>query len=186
MSSVLRKGMSWLGLGPDEDYEDYDFVEDQQLSYDDPSQPSNLGVRTLGTPRAALSADDWDESEPGGIRVLPAVGGGSETARPRGVVRPLPTAASPRPQVVSPQTFNDAQEIGDLFKRRQPVILNLQNLDRDLGRRLLDFASGVSYGLGGSVERIASHIYLLTPADVEISADDRRRILDGDLAESLS
>jgi len=186
MSSVLRKGMSWLGLGPDEDYEDYDFVDDQQLSYDEPSQPSNLGVRTLASARPALSSDEWEEPEPGGIRVLPTVGGASEAARPRGVVRPLPTTASPRPQVVSPRTFNDAQEVGDLFKRRQPVILNLQDLDRDLGRRLLDFASGVAYGLGGAVERVASHIYLLTPADVEISADDRRRIRDGDLVEQTS
>src|ERR1700710_2088297 len=88
MSSVLRKGMSWLGLGPDEDYEDYDFVDDQQLSYDDVSQPSNLGVRTLASARPALSSDDWEEPEPGGIRVLPPTGGGAESARPPAGGRP--------------------------------------------------------------------------------------------------
>ena len=61
--------------------------------------------------------------------------------------------------------------------------MNLQGLDRDLARRLLDFASGVAYGLGGTVERAASHVYLVTPIDVEISAEDRRRIQDGGLAE---
>ncbi|HKY13500.1 MAG TPA: cell division protein SepF, partial [Microthrixaceae bacterium] len=98
------------------------------------------------------------------------------------VVRPLPSATA-KPHVVNPKAFNDAQEVGDWFKRRQPVIVNLQGLDRDLARRLLDFASGVAYGLGGTVERVASHVYLLTPADVEVSADDRRRISEGALVD---
>lgn len=86
-----------------------------------------------------------------------------------------------RPQVVAPSAFNDAQEVGDLVKRRQPVILNLQGLDADLARRLLDFASGVAYGLGGRVEKAMSRVYVVTPADVEISAEDRRRIKEGSL-----
>jgi cell division inhibitor SepF len=188
MSGMLRKGMSWLGLGPDEDYDDYDFVDDQFDADDTMSGPVPSGSPTMrpvgGQPpaRPQVVTEDWDEPEPGGIRVLPATAAPSDGTRPRGVVRPLPTAASARPQVVSPKSFNDAQEVGDLFKRRQPVILNLQNLDRDLARRLLDFASGVAYGLGGSVERVASHVYLITPADVEVSADDRRRIKEGALS----
>jgi cell division inhibitor SepF len=182
MSGMLRKGMSWLGLGPDEDYDDYDFVDDQ-FDYDDGPVAGSGSVRPMApSPRPQVVTEDWDEPEPGGIRVLPATAPASEGARPRGVVRPLPTAASARPQVVSPKSFNDAQEVGDLFKRRQPVILNLQNLDRDLARRLLDFASGVAYGLAGTVERVASHVYLITPADVEVSADDRRRIKEGALS----
>jgi cell division inhibitor SepF len=182
MSGMLRKGMSWLGLGPDEDYDDYDFVDDQ-VDYVDAPATGSGSVRPMApSPRPQVVTEDWDEPEPGGIRVLPATAAASEGARPRGVVRPLPTAASARPQVVSPKSFNDAQEVGDLFKRRQPVILNLQNLDRDLARRLLDFASGVAYGLAGTVERVASHVYLITPADVEVSADDRRRIKEGALS----
>jgi cell division inhibitor SepF len=188
MSGMLRKGMSWLGLGPDEDYDDYDFVDDQ-FDYDDttsgPVPTSSPSMRPVPSPapaRPQVVSEDWDEPEPGGIRVLPATATPPDGTRPRGVVRPLPTAASARPQVVSPKSFNDAQEVGDLFKRRQPVILNLQNIDRDLARRLLDFASGVAYGLGGSVERVASHVYLITPADVEVSADDRRRIKEGALS----
>jgi cell division inhibitor SepF len=63
------------------------------------------------------------------------------------------------------------------------VILNLSGVERDLARRLLDFSSGVTYALGGSVERVAPQVYLLTPADVEVSADDRRRIKAGDLGD---
>jgi cell division inhibitor SepF len=189
MSGMLRKGMSWLGLGPDEDYDDYDFVDDQ-LDYDDTASGPVATGQSLGpavrpvqpAQRPQVVSEDWDEPEPGGIRVLPASAPAPDGSRPRGVVRPLPTAASARPQVVSPKSFNDAQEVGDLFKRRQPVILNLQNLDRDLARRLLDFASGVAYGLAGTVERVASHVYLITPADMEVSADDRRRIKEGALS----
>ncbi|MCC6225623.1 MAG: cell division protein SepF [Microthrixaceae bacterium] len=189
MSSMLRKGMSWLGLGPDEDYEEYDFIDDQ-FDYEDAEPPAPSGAASRPAPRPVarpqIVTEDWDEAEPGGIRVLPSNGptsSPSEGPRARGVVRPLPTASAARPQVVSPRSFNDAQEVGDLFKRRQPVVLNLQGLDRDLARRLLDFASGVAYGLGGTVERAASHVYLVTPIDVEISAEDRRRIQDGVLAE---
>jgi len=183
MTGMLRKGMSWLGLGPDDEYDDYDFVDDVS----DRDAPAAVGARPVARPQAVPN-EDWDDvAEPGGIRVLPvanpsaATSGYEQTSRPRSVVRPLPTPTSARPQVVTPTSFNDAQEVGDVFKRRQPVIVNLQGLDRDLARRLLDFASGVTYGLGGTVERVASHVYLLTPADMEVSADERRRIRESGL-----
>jgi len=81
-----------------------------------------------------------------------------------------------KPQKVTPDSFNEAQQIADIFKRRQPVIINLKGADRDLSRRLIDFASGVCYGLGGSMERVGGQVYLLTPTDVEVSEDDRRRL----------
>ena len=185
MTGMLRKGMSWLGLGPDDEYDDYDFVDDAV----DRDAPLAAGAapRPIARPQAVPN-EDWDDvAEPGGIRVLPVAGSGAASAgyaqasRPRSVVRPLPTPVSARPQVVTPTSFNDAQEVGDLFKKRQPVIVNLQGLDRDLARRLLDFASGVTYGLGGTVERVASHVYLLTPSDMEVSAEERRRIRESGL-----
>ena len=78
---------------------------------------------------------------------------------------------------MSPTTFNDAQSIGDRFKAGQAVIVNLQGADRDLRRRLVDFASGLCYALGGKMDRVADQVYLLTPADVEVSAADTRRAL---------
>jgi cell division inhibitor SepF len=147
--------------------------------------------RSSSGPGRVEPSGDWDESESASVRVLPATGrsrGGVVTApepvRPRGVVRPVPaSSATTRPHVVSPKTFNDAQEVGDWFRKRQPVIVNLQDLDRDLARRLLDFSSGVAYGLGGTVERVASHVYLLSPIDVELSADDRRLLREKGLVD---
>jgi cell division inhibitor SepF len=75
-----------------------------------------------------------------------------------------------------PRSFNEAQEVADLIKGSAPVIMNLQEADRDLSRRLIDFASGLCYGLGGSMERVANSVYLLTPTDVEVSAEDKRRL----------
>ena len=92
------------------------------------------------------------------------------------MVRPIQPAPSVKPYVVEPTSFNEAQEVADKFKSEVPVIVNLQNVDRDLARRLIDFASGVCYGLSGQMERVANHVYLLTPMNVEVSADERRRL----------
>jgi cell division inhibitor SepF len=97
--------------------------------------------------------------------------------RPRpAVVRTLVPPAPSKPHVVGPSSFDDAQEIADRFKGGAPVILNLQGVTRDLSRRLIDFASGLCYGLDGQMERVANQVYLLTPTDVEVSAEERRRL----------
>jgi cell division inhibitor SepF len=101
---------------------------------------------------------------------------------PRAKAGVRPVTANAKPVVVSPTTFNGAQEVADKFKASQPVIVNLQGADRDLTRRLLDFCSGICYALSGHMERVATRVYLLTPADVEVSAEDRRRLTERGLA----
>jgi cell division inhibitor SepF len=81
--------------------------------------------------------------------------------------------------VVTPRSFNDAQSIADEFKRSKPVIINLQSTDRELSKRLIDFASGMTYALGGGMQRVSQGIFLLTPANVEVSAEEKARILEG-------
>ena len=97
------------------------------------------------------------------------------------MVRPLPAKANAKPHVVSPVSFNDAQEIADTFKRNQPVIVNLQQADRDLTRRLIDFASGLCYGVGGDMKKVAQAVYLLTPVDVEVSETERELLQEAGL-----
>jgi cell division inhibitor SepF len=79
---------------------------------------------------------------------------------------------------VIPKSFNDAQDVADKFKDQIPVILNLQSSDADLSKRLIDFASGLTYALDGGMQRIADKVFLLTPSDVELSAEDRARMLE--------
>ncbi len=81
-------------------------------------------------------------------------------------------------KLVAPRSFNDAQQIGDEFKSSRPVILNLQDTDTDLSRRLIDFASGLTYALGGGMQKIADQTFLLTPQNVEVSAAEAERMLE--------
>ncbi len=81
--------------------------------------------------------------------------------------------------VVTPRSFNDAQSIADEFKRSKPVIINLQSTDRELSKRLIDFASGMTYALGGGMQRVSQGIFLLTPENVQVSAEEKARILEG-------
>jgi cell division inhibitor SepF len=80
--------------------------------------------------------------------------------------------------LVIPRNFNDAQQVADQFKRKVPVILNLQATDHELSKRMIDFSSGLTYALDGGMQRIAEKIFLLTPRNVEVSAEERARLLD--------
>ena len=80
--------------------------------------------------------------------------------------------------LVIPKNFNDAQQIADQFKDAIPVILNLQGTDTDLSKRLIDFASGLTYALDGGMQRIADKVFLLTPRNVEVSAEERARLIE--------
>ena len=80
--------------------------------------------------------------------------------------------------LVIPKSFNDAQQIADQFKDAVPVILNLQSTDTDLSKRLIDFASGLTYALDGGMQRIADKVFLLTPRNVEVSAEERARLIE--------
>jgi cell division inhibitor SepF len=210
MASMWRKAMLYLGLGPDDEYDDFDVTGEHQRPVtprpavrrtggDVQHDPEPSGaVRTL-TPSAADGAGTRNgngshgghvtrstaehgsgEERSSARRAAGSAGGagsGSErSSRGRGaVVRPLPVGTS-KPSVIGPTSFNDAQEVADKFKVNVPVILNLQGVERDLARRIIDFASGLCYGLDGQMERVATQVYLLTPSDVEVSPEERRRL----------
>jgi cell division inhibitor SepF len=83
-----------------------------------------------------------------------------------------------RVHLVVPKSFNDAQQVADRFKDGIPVILNLQGTENDLSKRLIDFASGLTYALDGGMQRIADKVFMLTPRNVEISAEERARLIE--------
>jgi cell division inhibitor SepF len=183
----FRQFVSYLGLGPDEDYDDFDAPDPR--AHELPARPPQRVRPTNAAPPPARRPAppppepvyEDDRGDGGVVRMMPQQGtrppAQRDDRRPRSVVRPMaPTPTASKPQKVTPSSFNDAQEIADIFKRRQPVIVNLEGADRDLRRRLIDFASGVCYGLGGSMERVAGDVYLITPTDVELPPDERRRI----------
>ena len=175
MPTMWRKAMLYLGLAPEEDYDDYDAAYDDDYVEAAPARrgaPTVGGVAEVAEPsaigavRAIRTVDSPTVTEPPPI--IP-------TPRPQ-VVRPIPVASNAKPHVVTPISFNEAQEVADKFKGNQPVIMNLQGADRDLARRLIDFASGLCYGVGGQMEKVANQVYLLSPSNVEVSVEERRRL----------
>ena len=100
------------------------------------------------------------------------------------VVRPFVTQRHSKPQVVAPARFSDAQEIGDMVKASMPVIVNLQASEKDLARRMIDFCSGLTYAVGGSMEKVAESVFLLTPSNVEVSPEERQRLQENGLFRS--
>jgi cell division inhibitor SepF len=98
--------------------------------------------------------------------------------RPTTVLRPVGRNGDVRVHLVVPKSFNDAQQVADKFKDSIPVILNLQGTELDLSKRLIDFASGLTYALDGGMQRIADKVFMLTPHNVEISAEERARLIE--------
>jgi len=170
-SGIVRKAMVYLGLTDDE-YEDYEVYDDGSSGaprrYAEPVDSAAASVSAV-RPMAREPADPTN-----GITVTP---------RPA-VVRPITPMQSAKVHVVAPAKFSDAQEIGDRFKNGQPVIVNLQSNDRELARRMIDFCSGVTYALAGSMDKVADQVFLLTPSNVEVSAEEKRRLQERGLYRS--
>ena len=102
-------------------------------------------------------------------------------ARPTTVLRPVdrtPRNGDVRVHLVIPKSFNDAQQVADKFKQAIPVVLNLQGTDTELAKRLIDFASGLTYALDGGMQRIAHKVFMLTPRNVSISAEERAELIE--------
>jgi cell division inhibitor SepF len=103
-------------------------------------------------------------------------------ARPTTVLRPVGGRGNGRSGVrvhlVIPKSFNDSQQVADKFKDGIPVVLNLQSTENDLNKRLIDFASGLTYALDGGMQRIADRVFMLTPRNVEISAEERAQLIE--------
>jgi cell division inhibitor SepF len=119
-----------------------------------------------------IFADDDD----GDTAVAGARGGRARSAT---VLKPVGRSnGDVRVHLVVPKSFNDAQQIADKFKDSIPVILNLQGSDSDLSKRLIDFASGLTYALDGGMQRIADKVFMLTPRNVEISAEEKARLIE--------
>ena len=128
--------------------------------------------------------DEMPEAEPATVRRMRPQPVGDVSADADGVVR---TIAAPRPATAGPSAihrsepkrFNEARDVADRFKDGAAVIMNLQSTEDATARRLVDFASGLVYGLDGKIELIANRVYLLSPADVEVSAEDREKLAGG-------
>jgi cell division inhibitor SepF len=180
LGDLWNRTLVYFGIAEeDEDWiDDDDYRSEEALEQTRADRPN---VRRL-TPRArARDLDDWS-SDPEPVATSTATTrSAARTAReprmrPRSI-EAVPNPASVRVHLVIPRSFNDAQQIADKFKQSIPVILNLQNADTELSKRLIDFTSGLTYALNGGMQRVADKVFLLTPRNVEVSAEERARLL---------
>ncbi len=168
--SFWKRTMDYLGLGPDDAYDDYDVEEEyepaprgrrQDAETRAPRQRDETGgegvVRTLPS-RPTFPSRDFDPSQ-----ARRAAERDDSGVQPRPQRNGRPASGNSEPATVKPRRFDQAQEVADKFKEGNPVIMNLEGSDREVARRLIDFASGLCYGLDGSMEKVANGVYLLKP-----------------------
>ena len=167
--SAMKSFVNWLGLGPDEGEPYAGHVGGPHRS----AAPEHYGAVSVERYPVAVEPMSMPEPTPlGAATPAPQPVGAEPTVRPT-LAHPRSSPAAVRPIVVSPANFDEAQEVGDHFKQRQPVIVNLQDAGSDLRRRLVDFAAGLCYALDGQVERVTPGVYLLTPSDVRVALEER-------------
>ncbi len=175
-----NRALVYFGLAEDPDYRydddddgyrEPDTISDEAVSSHSGSRRGSRGsssnVRRLRREEPASDIDEIFADDPGPRR------------RARNL-RPVDDGAAADVQVhfVTPRNFNDAQEVADRFKRNVPVILNLQSTGSDLSKRLIDFSSGLTYAMDGGMQKIADKTFMLTPANVEVSAEEKARLVE--------
>ena len=184
LSDVWARTLVYFGIAEEEDWDEDGYLTDEELQRAYAERPN---VRRLAPRRSRREDfDDWTDPEPETVqrtsvlRPPPQPRHAQPRAEPRRLrgVEGLAGAGTARVHLVLPRSFNDAQQVADRFKEGVPVILNLQASDQDLSKRLIDFASGLTYALDGGMQRIADKVFLLTPRNVELSAEDRARMLE--------
>jgi cell division inhibitor SepF len=173
LGDVWNRTLVYFGIAEDEDWDDDMTMTSEEVERDY-RRRDRANVRRLPRRREPEGWSDADSgSEPD---VAPAA---PRQSSRRSRLRGLDSSGSQvRVHLVLPRSFNDAQQIADRFKDSVPVILNLQSADTELSKRMIDFASGLTYALDGSMQRVADKVFLLTPQNVEVSAEERARALD--------
>jgi cell division inhibitor SepF len=165
-----HRALVYFGLAEERDpYEDEQSYEPEPDTEERSRERPN--VRRLQSRRRGTDFDDIfaDDDDP-------------RAGRPTTVLRSVRGSGNGRGEVrvhlVVPKSFNDAQQVADRFKDSIPVVLNLQGAEHDLSKRMIDFASGLTYALDGGMQRIADKVFMLTPRNVEISAEERAQLIE--------
>ena len=178
MSGAMRRIGEYLGLL--EDTGRYDEYDDQQVLDHQTQESVAVGASTGATAmaRPVRSA----EARPAAVADL------AERRRPTAVPQAADSGPAPSAGTVAelsriitlhPRTYNEARTIGENFREGVPVIMNLSEMDDNDAKRLVDFAAGLVFATRGTIERITNKVFLLSPANVSVAAEDKQRIVEG-------
>jgi cell division inhibitor SepF len=182
LRNAWNRSLVYFGIVEEDEYWDDEAYEaEQELERTYTDRPN---VRRLHSSRQRdASFDDWTDpgperdKQPEPTRTQPGPARTPSSRGRRANLEAVPSAGS-KVHLIVPRSFNDAQTIADRFKNAVPVILNLQGADTELSKRLIDFSSGLTYALDGGMQRVADKVFLLTPHDVEVSAEERARLVE--------
>ncbi|MDO8963875.1 MAG: cell division protein SepF [Coriobacteriia bacterium] len=158
-------------LGLADEYDDEQFEDEyHEEEYEDDDQDYTPVRR-----EAAYPSPYGSDSTPLSVRRVdrqPDIARAREAAPLRAVPSPVDLGSAPQVKIhtVEPRSYSEAQSIADKFKVGQPVIMNLTMTDADLAKRLIDFASGLTYGLDGGLQKVSDKVFMLTPHNVDVSA----------------
>ena len=155
MTTFFKKAMLYLGLGSDEDFLGMDPVRQREQT--------DEGAVTV-QPTSGVNVKAIPNSQTANL--------GREAVKVKKVAPPKVV----KPHVVTPIRFAEVKEISEAARRGQPVIVNLQQADHEVAVRIIDFCSGLKMGIDGSFEKAGADVFLLTPKDVEVSDDEKRRL----------
>ncbi len=178
LRDTWHRTLVYFGLAEDDAYEEeiepYQEPEvDMQDTYRERPNVRRLSARRRRDEIDDIFADDSETERR--TKSLRPVGSGGRGNGGRGNGG---GSTDVRVHFVAPKNFNDVQDVADKFKDSIPVIINLQGTDTDLSKRLIDFSSGLTYALDGGMQRIADKVFLLTPHNVEVSAEERARLVE--------
>ncbi|MQY16774.1 Cell division protein SepF [Streptomyces sp. RB5] len=205
MAGAMRKMAVYLGLVEDDGYDGPGFDPDDEF---EPEPEPERSRRQPHQQQPVVADEPVRMAPPPARRERPAVTSESPRAGSilpeggrNGRIAPVSSITPERqsmeksapvimPKVVSerepyrittlhPRTYNEARTIGEHFREGTPVIMNLTEMDDTDAKRLVDFAAGLVFGLHGSIERVTQKVFLLSPANVDVTAEDKARIAEG-------
>jgi cell division inhibitor SepF len=189
--SALRKAGVWLGLVEDDDDRAYDergyredFADDDEVEEAPVSARTRVSER-LEAARAERTAERTTVrsiARPASTVSYPTRDNLALAPRLQAAERPTASEDEERRYQITtlhPTTYNEARTIGEHFRDSVPVIMNLTEMDEADAKRLVDFAAGLAFGLRGTIERVTNRVFLLSPANVQVTAEDKARIAEG-------
>ena len=189
MAERLKRAAAWLGLVTDDRYTDYDDAAyTDAANYEELIEEDNA-PEPLAVPDKPATVTPLESRRPTSsgtatpTQTAPAKTAATHaSASSAGTTTLAPharTADVSRIITVHPRTYNEARVIGEHFRDGVPVIMNLSDMEDVDAKRLVDFAAGLIFGLRGSIERVTSKVFLLSPHDVTVAAEDKERIAGG-------
>jgi cell division inhibitor SepF len=188
MAERLKRAAAWLGLVTDDRYTDYDDAAytdaanyEELIEEDNADEPLAVpDMPATVTPLESRRQTAPAQTAPAKTAAKTAATHASASSAGTTTLAPhARTADVSRIITVHPRTYNEARVIGEHFRDGVPVIMNLSDMEDVDAKRLVDFAAGLIFGLRGSIERVTSKVFLLSPHDVTVAAEDKERIAGG-------